>query len=72
MTHEALLDLDIRLGEASMEWYRAMWAWNRGEVTWEAMLEAEQRVLELDRQLAFAHSASERSLFRGPISGDAG
>ena len=33
MPHEALRDLDIRRGKASMEWYQAMRARHGGEMT---------------------------------------
>ena len=54
MTYEELLDLDIRRGKASMEWYRAARALYRGEISWEAMIEAEDRAKELDLELGRA------------------
>jgi hypothetical protein len=51
MTYQELRDLDIRRGKAAMDWYRAMRARSKGEITWETMIEAEDRVKELDVEL---------------------
>ena len=50
-TYEELRDLDVRRGHAAMDWYRAMRARSRGEISWETMIEAEDRVKELDLEL---------------------
>ena len=51
MTYQELRDLDVRRGQAAMDWYRAMRARSRGEISWETMIEAEDRVKELDLEL---------------------
>jgi hypothetical protein len=55
-----LRDLDIRRGKAAREWYRAMRARYRGEISWEAMVEAEDRVKELDVELRQALEEQRR------------
>jgi len=51
MTYEELRALDVRRGKASMEWYRAARAKSRGEITWETMIEAEDRAKALAAEL---------------------
>jgi hypothetical protein len=51
MTYEQLLDLNIPRGKASMEWHRVMRARSRGEISWETMIEADDRVKGLDAEL---------------------
>lgn len=50
MTCGELRDLDVR-GKASMDWYRAARAKYRGEISWETMIEAEDRAKALDLEL---------------------
>ena len=50
-THEALRDLDVHRSMPSMDWYRAARAKYRGEISWETMIAAEDRVRELDAEL---------------------
>ena len=51
MTHEDLRDLDIRRGKAWAEWYRAMRARYRIELTAQHVDVAEARLREIDALL---------------------
>ena len=51
MTRKELLELDVRRGKASMDWYRAARALYRGAISFEALIEAEDRAKELALEL---------------------
>ena len=47
-----------RWGKASMDWYRAARARYRGEISWDVMIEAEDRAEALDSELRRALSGN--------------
>ena len=73
MTSENLVALDIRRGPDSsgaVEWYRAMRARYRGEMTSEAVDEAEARLREVHAKLSRAFEAQKSSTSQLRIRGD--
>ena len=64
MTYEELRDLNIRRGKAAMDWYRAMRARYRGEMTAEDVDEAEAKLMELDAELRRAMGKRHSSTCR--------
>ena len=66
-THEALRDPDVHRSMPSMDWYRAARAKYRGEISWETMIAAEDRVRELDAELNRAMEGQRHDVKRSNV-----